>query len=117
MAGHDHSAHDDGWRGDGNHAWHDLAHAVLDIDCAIAAEAAAWLAGARIHRDQTAIERAFNDAGRAGAARIGVRHGIVAYAATGGGIWNPGVRHLRIMTPPLHTRRRIQRNKDVRGGT
>src|SRR5690606_10168991 len=91
----------------------DPPHADLDVDLAVAAEAGAGPAGARVHGDQAGVERALDDPGGAFGRRIGVRDGIVGPPPAGGRIRNPVVGDLGVVAPALAPGGRVEGDQDV----
>ena len=115
MAGDEHPADERGRRVDRDEAGGNLAHALLGIDLAIRAEIGTGLAALRIDRDQPRIERALDHPRRTGLVRRRIGHGVIDHAAARRGIGDRIVRHLWIVAPFLHARRRVEREQDVLG--
>src|SRR5690606_23278321 len=93
-----------------------LAHAVGYRDLPAIAEPGAWLAGARIERDDARVERSQDDAPRTGCIGPGIGRCIIADAPAGGGVGNGVSLHARIETPLLPARGGIERQDDAFGG-
>ncbi|KAG0774134.1 hypothetical protein G6F22_014308 [Rhizopus arrhizus] len=146
VAGDDHPAHDGRRRSDRHVPRRYLAHAQGDVDLAVVAEVGAGPAAAGIHRDEAAVQRAFDDArpaGRMAARRSTPGHAgrwlrqcqigsdirqcrisqgrcarllVVTHTATGGGVRDRGILHFGIEPPQLPAAGGIKRDQPVAGG-